>query len=147
MLLVGDKVRITSVPADCEDPVEAGLVCVIENARLTPDGVRYYLSYYGDSPSLSVHFFAYNDWAEDQLSSVQERYIPSLPAFQLGDKVIDGEDSTIYDITDIYLLHNGDAPIIGYGTRHDLTTNDTDEDWYGDDLYRLYRMEGTSCSE
>ena len=145
MLLVGDKVRITSVPAGCEDPVEAGLQCVIENARLTPDGVRYVLSYYGDSPSLSVHLFAYNGWTEDQLSSVQERYIPSLPEFHLGDKVIDGEDSTIYDITDIYLLHNGGVPIIGYGTRHDLTTNDTDEDWYGDDLYRLYRMEGTSC--
>ena len=145
MLLVGDKVRITSVPADCTDPVEAGLECVIESARITPDGVRYVLSYYGDSPSLSVHLFAYNNWIEDQLSSVHERYIPSLPEFQLGDKVIDGDDSTIYNITDIYLLHNGDVPIIGYGYRHDLTMSDTDEDWYGEDLYRLYRMEGSSC--
>lgn len=145
MLLVGDKVRITSVPADCEDPVEAGLECVIESARLTPNGVRYVLHYYGDSASLSVHFFAYDNWTEDQLSSVQERYIPSLPEFQLGDKVIDGDDSTIYNITDIYLLHNGDVPIIGYGNRHDLTTDDTDEDWYNEDLYRLHRMEDTSC--
>lgn len=145
MLLVGDKVRITSVPDDCTDPVEAGLVCVIECARITPDGVRYYLSYYGDSPSLSVHFFAYDNWTEDQLSPVQERYIPSLPEFQLSDKVIDGEDSTIYNITDIYLLHNGDVPIIGYGNRHDLTTNDTDEDWYDEDLHRLYRLEDSAC--
>ena len=145
MLLVGDKVRIVSVPDDCTDPVEAGLQCVIETARLTPDGVRYVLSYYGDSPSLSVHLFAYNNWIEDQLSSVHERYIPPSPEFQLGDKVIDGDDSTIYNITDIYLLHNGDVPIIGYGTRHDLTTNDTDEDWYNEDLYRLHRMEDTSC--
>lgn len=145
MLLVGDKVRITSVPADCTDPVEAGLQCVIECARITPDGVRYVLSYYGDSPSLSVHFFVYDNWTEDQLSSAQGRYIPSLPEFQLGDKVIDGDDSTIYTITDIYLLHNGDVPIIGYGNRHDLTTNDTDEDWYNEDLHRLYRMEDSSC--
>lgn len=145
MLLVGDKVRITSVPADCEDPVEAGLECVIESARLTPNGVRYVLQYYGDSASLSVHFFAYDNWTEDQLSPVQERYIPSLPEFQLSDKVIDGEDSTVYNITDIYLLHNGDVPIIGYGTRHDLTTNDTDEDWYNEDLHRLYRMEDSAC--
>lgn len=136
MLLVGDKVRIASVPADCKDPVEAGLQCVIENARLTPDGVRYYLSYYGDSPSLSVHLFAYNNWTEDQLSSVQERYIPSLPSFQLGDKVIVTDDGSICDITDVYLLHNGDAPIIGYGTRHDLTTSDTDEDWYEDEIHK-----------
>lgn len=145
MLLVGDKVRITSVPTDCTDPVEAGLECVIESARLTPNGVRYVLQYYGDSASLSVHFFAYDNWTEDQLSPVQERYIPSLPEFQLSDKVIDGEDSTVYNITDIYLLHNGDVPIIGYGTRHDLTTNDTDEDWYNEDLHRLYRMEDSSC--
>ena len=145
MLLVGDKVRITSVPADCKDPVEAGLQCVIESARLTPNGVRYVLQYYGDSASLSVHFFAYDNWIEDQLSSAQGRYIPSLPAFQLGDKVIDGDDSTVYNITDIYLLHNGDVPIIGYGNRHDLTTNDTDEDWYNEDLYRLHRMEDSSC--
>lgn len=145
MLLVGDKVRITSVPDDCTDPVEAGLVCVIECARITPDGVRYVLNYYGDSPSLSVHLFAYNNWIEDQLSSVHERYIPSLPEFQLGDKVIDGDDSTIYNITDIYLLHNGDVPIIGYGNRHDLTTNDTDEDWYDEDLHRLYRLEDSAC--
>ena len=145
MLLVGDKVRIASVPADCKGPVEAGLQCVIENARLTPDGVRYYLGYYGDSPSLSVHLFAYDNWTEDQLNSVQERYTPSLPAFQLGDKVINGEDSTIYAITDVYLLHNGDVPIIGYGTRHDLTTNDTDGDWYDEDLHRLYRLEDSAC--
>lgn len=145
MLLVGDKVRITSVPADCEDPVEAGLECVIESARLTPNGVRYVLQYYGDSASLSVHFFAYDNWIEDQLSSAQGRYISSLPEFQLGDKVIDGDDSTIYNITDIYLLHNGDVPIIGYGNRHDLTTDDTDEDWYNEDLHRLYRMEDSSC--
>lgn len=142
MLLVGDKVRITSVPANCTDPVEAGLQCVIENARLTPDGVRYYLGYYGDSPSLSVHLFAHNNWTEDQLSSAQERYIPSLPEFHLGDKVIDGEDSTIYDITDIYLLHNGGVPIIGYGNRHDLTTSDTDEDWYEDEIHK---WRGASC--
>ena len=145
MLLVGDKVRITSVPDDCTDPVEAGLECVIESARLTPNGVRYVLSYYGDSASLSVHLFAYDNWIEDQLSSAQGRYIPSLPEFQLGDKVIDGDDSTVYNITDIYLLHNGDVPIIGYGYRHDLTTNDTDEDWYNEDLHRLYRMEDTQC--
>lgn len=145
MLVVGDKVRITSVPADCKDPVEAGLQCVIESARLIPNGVRYVLQYYGDSASLSVHLFAYNNWTEDQLSSAQERYIPSLPAFQLGDKVIVTDDSSICDITDIYLLHNGDVPIIGYGYRHDLTTNDTDEDWYNEDLHRLYRMGDTQC--
>lgn len=144
MLLVGDKVRITSVPADCEDPVEAGLQCVIENARLTPDGVRYYLGYYGDSPSLSAHLFAYNNWTEDELSSVQERYVSLLPAFQLGDKVIVTDDGSICDITDIYLLHSGDEPIIGYGYRRDLTTSDTDEDWYEDEI-RQWRE--ASCTE
>lgn len=142
MLLVGDKVRIQSVPTDCTDPVEAGLECVIESARLTPDGVRYYLGYYGDSPSLSVHLFAYNNWTEDQLSSVLERYIPSLPAFQLGEKVIVTDDGSICDITDVYLLHNGDEPIIGYGTRRDLTTSDTDEDWYEDEIHK---WRGASC--
>lgn len=78
----------------------------------------------------------------ERLELVSERYIPSLPSFQLGDKVIVTDDGSICDITDVYLLHNGDAPIIGYGTRHDLTTSDTDEDWYEDEIHK---WRGASC--
>lgn len=135
MLLVGDKVRIKSVPDDCTDPVEAGLVCVIECARITPDGVRYVLGYYGDD-SLSLHFFLYDDWTDNQLSPVGERHILSLPTFRLGEKVIVRDDSSVYTITDIYLVHGRDVPTIGYGYRHDLTKFDNDEDWYNEDLHR-----------
>lgn len=142
MLLVGDIVRIKSVPSDCTDPVEAGLECVIERARITPDGVRYWLSDYNNNNCLSTYTYDYDNWSEDHLRPTRERYTPVLPVFRIGETVIVKEDSSIYDITDIYLIHGRAVPIIGYGYRHDLTARDEDEDWFDDELIRL---EDASC--
>lgn len=73
-------------------------------------------------------------WMADELTGLDTFEDINEPTLDIGDEVYkDGDTQNIHTITAIAV--DGD----------DLTTNDTDEDWYGEDLHRLCRLEDTQC--